>query len=349
VNEFSSLSQPIPAGRFAGQLLRRLQLPPGAGRRGAAARPPAASTTPEVDAAIGPETPAAEVFPIVARPLVTALARARTAALAGDADAVHEMRIALRQLRVALKVCAFAIGVDRVRSIVAESQWLSEELGRARDIDVFIESLGKATRPPTRGGRAGATPRALEGARTRLYARLAQSLCSARYRKLLGDVRQAIAVVAWQAAQPADSRTRHGARADRFAARELHRRRKKFIKAARRLNQLNSSERHHVRIRGRKLRYAMEFFGNAYRGKRRDERHRDAVATLKKLQDALGALHDLTRQRALVRRYLPRATAAGAGVSERGATRDRAMRARLLLRAALRAFHAFESVEPFWE
>lgn len=290
-----------------------------------------------------PTTPVASAMPLLARSCLRCLAHNHRPALDGDAEAVHEMRVALRQLRVLLRAFELTIGARRARAIRAETQWISDELGLVRDLDVFLEALDREN------GRArgvGTERRRLARVRRQLHARLVAALRSPRYARLLADTRDAVGGAAVAGAPPAALRSEVG-RVDRFAARDLARRWRRFVRAARRVRRLNAEQRHRLRIRGRKLRYAMEFFGDAYPGRKNRNRFRRAVTTLRRLQIALGALNDRLQQRALRDRYAPQDAAAifrqpAPDTPTTGHRPDRQ------LRVALRAIVEFERIKPFW-
>lgn len=68
---------------------------------------------------------------------------ARTLALAGDAEGVHQVRVALRRLRVWL-------GFKGHRGLDAELRWLCGSLAALRDLDVFGEVLTSEAREQLR-------------------------------------------------------------------------------------------------------------------------------------------------------------------------------------------------------
>lgn len=290
-----------------------------------------------------PATPVTSALPILARDCLSRLARHQRPTLAGNADAVHEMRIALRQLRVLLRTFEAAIGASRARALRAESKWVSDELGLVRDLDVFLEALD---RDGHGGNGARGERRRLARVRRQLHSRLVAALRSPRYARFLAEARDAISGVPPKAAALKSS-ARDADRIDTFAARVLERRRRKFVRAARRIARLDAVQRHELRIRGRKLRYAMEFFGDAYPGYKRRKRLRRAIGALRRLQISLGALNDRVQQRTLRDRYVPQGAAAlfndlAVPAPHAGKHGQRS------LRAALGAIEKFERIKPFW-
>ena len=99
--------------------------------------------------------------------------------------------------------------------------------------------------------------------------------------------------------------------------------------------------RHHLRIAGKKLRYAAEGLACLY-GARRVAAY---LARLKALQDALGALNDLAAAEPLIAalKLSPQAAfAAGELVGLKAAARAR------LLSQATKALGRLEDATPFW-
>ncbi|HEX2560781.1 CHAD domain-containing protein, partial [Phenylobacterium sp.] len=97
----------------------------------------------------------------------------------------------------------------------------------------------------------------------------------------------------------------------------------------------------------KKLRYAAEFFGEAY-GEAPAKRRRAFIGALKRFQDALGELNDIAVARqstaALVRNSGARlAFAAGLLVGERSRDEEG------LLRTAEACYAAFRRARPFWQ
>ena len=138
-----------------------------------------------------------------------------------------------------------------------------------------------------------------------------------------------------------------------LAADELSRRRRKIIKAGKNLRDCTPQQRHQLRIRGKKLRYATEFFAGVFPRKRSIRRHADLLSALKKLQDALGGLNDIATRAKLAlaiaqdgdgdsQAIRERAFAAGMIVGLQDGRRAR------LLTAAERAFAGVAAAKPFW-
>jgi CHAD domain-containing protein len=62
-------------------------------------------------------------------------------ALRGDQEAIHDMRVTARKLRVAMSNFAPCLSVELRRRTMSQLTLLADALGRVRDIDVMLESL----------------------------------------------------------------------------------------------------------------------------------------------------------------------------------------------------------------
>ena len=229
-------------------------------------------------------------------------------------ERVHKLRVAARRFRALLSTFKLLVGDPAAHHVKVELKWLADALGEARGLDVFIADVWRPAaegqaEPITEaeigaGGPAEDEARALAAfgkalltAQTQAYAQAEAAVDSARFRAL------AIDAAAWLEAGPwtTDKRlekVRQRPAVD-FAAEALDKRRRRIRKDGRDLAALSPEERHHLRIRGKKLRYAVEDLGGLFpdHPKRRDR----LVEATKGLQDALGALNDLAGRDALAR------------------------------------------------
>ncbi|HKT96582.1 MAG TPA: CHAD domain-containing protein [Paraburkholderia sp.] len=211
-----------------------------------------------------------------------------------NTEFIHQMRVAQRRLRTAMRI--FSHWQDEAWStrIKPELGWLGGLLGEARDRDVFVEStlpaLAAADDEPARW-------RAVldEAEAQRLVAR-------ARLREALASPRYAHAALAWLQWLEALARR---ARADGADARSLHRHAKKRVRRyyqqltqAQKLTSIDDAGRHRVRINAKYLRYTLEFFAPITSRRTRA----DMARTLARLQGVLGDGNDA----AVALRYLER-------------------------------------------
>jgi CHAD domain-containing protein len=200
------------------------------------------------------------------------------AAASGDVASVHRARVASRRLRAVLPVLAEAAeseSLDRARKQVRR---ITRSLGPIREIDVALGHLGEV------GAASGATPPAIAKVRAHLM-----NERTARRRAMLEVITPATLHKLKDRLHTAP----HGHPADHDV--EVRGARRRVVKRARalegqiqRVGGLYVPERlHAVRIAAKKLRYALEVERELTRSR--------AVARinrLKRLQDALGEIHD---------------------------------------------------------
>jgi inorganic triphosphatase YgiF len=273
-------------------------------------------------------------------------------------EALHQMRVALRRLRTAMKLFEPVVADDAYARLTGELKWLAGELDLGRDTDVLIE---ETFRPAARqlhqqAGMSGLGERLLKG-RTKAYDRVTEVLAQPRHLTLVLDMAAWIDCGRW--ADPADPR--RGPLADRpaeAAAREgLDRLRRQIRKRGRNLERLDPERRHKLRIRAKRMRYALEFFSGLYDRDKARDRLKAMLEALKGLQDGLGVLNDVE-----VARGRGQALAEGggraAGDSEIEGVQEayaiglavglRVTGAEALLDKAGKDYDALMDIKPFW-
>lgn len=248
------------------------------------------------------------------RARIDAVFRQLPPALAGNEEALHQLRVAARRLRVALPLVARKPAGRRVRRARALLRALVRAAGRGRDLDVLTALFDRHApdgEPAVRRLR-----RRLRDARRRARARLAGDLLDvdvARLRCRLAvivrrgtcDASSVEARVAAQAAADSSALTaRLAALGPRFDAPALH----------------------GARIACRRLRYAAEVRAAL------DGGAGEAVRRSKELQEQLGAIHDAH----LLALWLARQAAADA----RGGRADLTAAARRIEERVRHAAHA---------
>lgn len=205
--------------------------------------------------------------------------------LGEDPEEVHDMRVASRRLRAAIKLFHEALP-ERALWLEGEVRWLSEALGEVRDLDVEIDELGAWA--ASEQGDTDASENlieALEEQRVHARERMLEALDSARYERLIASFG------AMLRRGPAGSGEK-GSKADtpitRAAPELLSRRYSKFRKAAGRIAEDAPVEAYHdLRKKGKSLRYALEFHREIY-----GSPVKSLIRPLKSLQDDLGRHQD---------------------------------------------------------
>jgi CHAD domain-containing protein len=189
----------------------------------------------------------------------------------GDAsERVHQLRVATRRARSALRTARPLLDVEWAEGLRSELKWLAGELGPARDLDVLITGL---QRDATELGKpASSVVRQLETERRRGQKRLVAALDSARYVTLLQELERAA---------EAPRIRKVDASLSKLAAGEFRRLRR----TVRALGKNPSDEQvHELRKRGKRARYAAELAGG--------KRAKRFVEEAKSFQDIVGEHQD---------------------------------------------------------
>lgn len=201
-----------------------------------------------------------------------------------DAEYLHQMRVALRRLRVVLRLAAKARQDAELTALRAEAAALGITLGRIREWDVFIADTVQplCERMPGDGG-LQVLLSVSEERRSQCYEALRSEAQAREFQRLI--LRFAIWMNGpyWQQGgdQPG---------ACDFATRHLGKLAKRLDQAGRQLNGLEAGRLHAMRILAKKLRYSAEFFAGFY-GK---QRARSFLAALSEVQDVLGLINDVS-------------------------------------------------------
>ena len=200
-------------------------------------------------------------------------------------EGVHQLRVALRRLRSALSAFGDVLPEDERRAAADQLRWIAGACGAARDWDVFGDELLKpladhlADEPGLKR-----VVEAAHAARARAYAEMAASLASERLAIALIDVEAWWEGNGWESAMGAwrDLPARD------FAGATLKKLHRKVMRLGEQIDDLEDVELHELRIRGKKLRYAAEFFRSLFPRKA----VKPYLAALADIQSHLGALND---------------------------------------------------------
>lgn len=206
----------------------------------------------------------------------------------GDAEAVHQTRVALRRLRAAFSLFDDIVDDEVAPVLRAALKAVALGLAPARDLHVLLERI--ASSGPGSHVDTGELEAHL-AARKAQEIRAAQTMLSGpQFQKLLLELARWIEAGDWLAQA---RKTGSGLSLSTYAAGMFSRRRRKLGKAAGRLSGMTDAELHHLRIRVKKLRYAVEFFSALHRGDEIARQRRPFVRALARLQERLGMVNDL--------------------------------------------------------
>lgn len=265
----------------------------------------------------------------------------------GSIEALHQARVGLRRLRAALTAFRdIAAGAD-FELLETETKWLARQLDEARDLDVFIQDTFTAAHPSPKDRAAYAKLGArLLGAQTRAYRHAVETLESPRYAALLLETAAWLEAGRWRLSEDAVVRARREARMRDHARDQLDALRRKVLSRAKGFPKLDERDRHRLRIAGKKLRYATEFFSGAL-GEKPGKAERRFRKALEAMQEQLGALNDIAVAHALALE-LSKYQTAEIGLAAGLAAGARAGEMDMRLAAAAKAVKAFRKAEPFW-
>jgi CHAD domain-containing protein len=274
--------------------------------------------------------------------------------LARKPEALHQMRIGLRRLRTAISIFKDVVADSKRDHIKGELEWITGELGPARDLDVLSDEVVRSLGDVVLDRDLSDTRKEIEDRRQESYSHATRSIKSTRFAQAVLETAEWIEVGAWTSTADPLMRLKRERPIALHAAAELARRRKKIRKQGKHLRDLSEERRHKLRIRAKKLRYATEFFASVFTGEKNERRREAALSSLKTLQSALGDLNDIVAREKLMSEMAD-ATAKGserpsrvpfvAGViygSQEARTED-------LLKTAERAHAEFSDVKSFWK
>jgi inorganic triphosphatase YgiF len=215
------------------------------------------------------------------------------AAMNENVEAIHQMRVALRRLRAALR--AFKDDLSAAAHDWANERLkrLLQSLGPARNWDVFVIEMIAPLDKRQRISANTALQRAATAARLRAHAQAREALTSPAHTATVLELLRWFDSRGWRA-QGAKNRlaTSLAVHAGKIVARQFRRTRKRGRGFAR----LREAERHEFRIALKALRYTVELLQPVLDAKAAKR----FLRTLKPLQDKLGHLNDIATAKALL-------------------------------------------------
>lgn len=204
-------------------------------------------------------------------------------------EPVHQMRVAVRRLRSAIKVFGRALRCQSVEAVDAGLKALAAKLAPTRDWDVFVtETAVAVTEAFPDEKRLQRLISAAERRRRACHDQLRAFLTGSDFRRL----EIALACLAgsheWHAELSEAEQAELLVPLDAFAARVLHRRLKRLVQVDDDIVGLDAATLHTIRLRAKRLRYAAEIFALLYPAKPASR----YLRRLSRLQDRLGKLND---------------------------------------------------------
>ena len=210
-----------------------------------------------------------------------------------DTEFLHDLRVAVRRSRSAIKLLGEVLPADLARHYAAEFKWLGDLTTPTRDLDVHLLGFGAMTAQLTAASPADLEPfRAfLVRRRAREFRRLAAALRGPRFRAITDDWRKALLEIR-DAGAP--RRRRREPTAAELALRTTGRAFRRIAAHGAAITADSPPESlHDLRKRAKELRYLLEFFAPLHD----PVAYRKVVGELKSLQDCLGDFQDSQVQR----------------------------------------------------
>ena len=247
-----------------------------------------------------------------------------------DPEYLHDLRVATRRLRSALRLFADVVGPRRCDALRAELNWIGGLSGAVRDLDVFRLNLqGQAQRLAEAGAIAGLLAEELGRQRGPARDALVAALASRRFASLMRRL-EALAA----SPPPRGPRGAEGIPVAAAAPALIRKAQKRVLRLGRAIGPDSpAADLHRLRILFKRLRYACEFFSEAFLDPVSGaDPLADYIRAMTRFQDCLGEHQDAVMAMARIQglateavqreRTRPRATSGSRG-SHPGAARDR--------------------------
>lgn len=267
-----------------------------------------------------------------------------------DAEYLHQMRVALRQLRLVLLVFAKVFAKPAFASVTQELKWLSGQLGPARDWDVFVSrTLGDVSENFPEHAGLLALRKKCEQIRQEQNDRARKAVGSTRYTELMLKLGACLSAGFPLIPAKPPSHVAAGIRlempAKEFSDTLLSRGQAKLKKYSKKLKKLDAAELHALRIAAKKQRYAAEFFAGLYVAKKAKR----YIKSLAELQGTLGTMNDASVAERLLRE-VPTEKAKSDEHEAIGIVRGWVTNVTLMKKPELgKVWVDFEKSDPFWQ
>jgi inorganic triphosphatase YgiF len=266
------------------------------------------------------------------------------AALAGDPEGVHQVRIAVRRSRSALRLFSPHLEQHATRLFEDELRRAGRTIGEARDWDVFCDEILAQVSETAEARKCAAMIRApAEARRASAHERCERQLQDPSFRALV------LGLAAWIE----EGRKNSDQVGDKALKRDIKDIAEKLLdgldaKAMKRGRAVRpdaeAAELHPLRKSLKKLRYSVEFLQSIYRPKKAKR----FLRRLKKLQDALGEINDAAMATRLAEslaadKHLELAPSVAA------LSLDRGRAARGAMKALAKSWQAYCDEPRFWK
>lgn len=257
--------------------------------------------------------------------------------LDGHPEGIHQSRVAIRRLRAILRAFKKALPYDGRKAFNYEFRWFQKKMGPARDWHVFLdETIPRMIKDGVDESLLEKLRRIARDQRRRTSRVAAEHLTSRRFSRLLLQFERWLSLLPQQ-----DPVGKLDKKLEPFAESVLEKTHRDLLVDSRPLARMSSVELHALRIRGKKARYAGEFFHALYPLEHAGQQ----LKLLSKFQDRLGEANDASVARQLLTELKP-----GRLSSEtiRAANEWSGERILSCARKAQPRWRRLQRLEPFW-
>ena len=216
--------------------------------------------------------------------------------LAGQPEGVHQTRVALRRIRAALRVFKDVLPWDERMAFNGEFRRALQQLGTARDWHVFLaETWPRLSKAAPAGVNVKPLQRVARNQRLASTRESIEVLTSRRYMRMLVQFERWLASIRETGELAAPIRPH----AERVLKKTLN----DLTNTDRSLKRMWGEELHDLRKRGKKTRYAFEFFNDLISAD-----GRKLIKSMSSIQDSLGEANDAMVARRLLTLLKPGVT-----------------------------------------
>src|SRR5215813_14937354 len=96
-----------------------------------------------VPVAFAPESDVQRAFQIIVRACLHHLVANQSLMLGGNAEALHQMRVAVRRLRAAISLFSDMLADPQTETLKSELKWITDELGPAREFEILLKHVAR--------------------------------------------------------------------------------------------------------------------------------------------------------------------------------------------------------------
>jgi len=247
---------------------------------------------------LDPDMSVGEAFLQIASGALTQLSSNEIPTIMGMPGGVHQARVSIRRIRAALRAFKTSLTYDKRKAFNGEFRWFQQRLSGARDWHVFLdETLPRIllNRPEASLDVDRLRRIAIRQRRRETSAAMAL-FRSRRYTRLL------LQFQCWLLALERDNHQWFEVKLEPFAGKVLKKTRGDFLVDKRPVSRMTPDELHELRKRGKKARYATEFFACLWP----TESAEAGIAMMKALQDELGEANDAAMARQVLAGLQPK-------------------------------------------